>query len=114
MYTDYRVAMFYTWFDKKEATVRQGDKLELTLNGFDLSMDYLRPEAVAMSGSTIYIDSADTATEDMPTGKTSYVTDGNGKAEITFDEPGTYYVSDRKSTRLNSSHEIPSRMPSSA
>ena len=25
-----------------------------------------------------------------------------------------YYVGDRKSTRLNSSHEIPSRMPSSA
>ena len=28
--------------------------------------------------------------------------------------PGVYLMQDRKSTRLNSSHEIPSRMPSSA
>ena len=32
-----------------------------------------------------------------------------------FDEVGTHIlIEDRKSTRLNSSHEIPSRMPSSA
>ncbi len=95
MYTNYRIPMFYTWFDKKEATVRQGDKLELTLSGFDLAMDYLRPEAIAMSGSTIYVDSTDTAAEDMPLGETEFVTDENGKAMITFDEPGTYYVSAR-------------------
>ena len=29
-------------------------------------------------------------------------------------KPGAVIVEDRKSTRLNSSHEIPSRMPSSA
>ena len=41
---------------------------------------------------------------------------------LTFEEtnllciynPGTRQGADRKSTRLNSSHEIPSRMPSSA
>ena len=48
----------------------------------------------------------------------------NGRAWLSFDRPGDpevrgrrellYYIGDRKSTRLNSSHEIPSRMPSSA
>ena len=38
--------------------------------------------------------------------------DGTGKTDIDTSVP--FYNQDRKSTRLNSSHEIPSRMPSSA
>ena len=34
--------------------------------------------------------------------------------EVTFVGPDNFAAADRKSTRLNSSHEIPSRMPSSA
>ena len=41
---------------------------------------------------------------------------GVGVAESLIDGAGDYrdWETDRKSTRLNSSHEIPSRMPSSA
>ena len=41
----------------------------------------------------------------MKTGEAVLISDGTGK---------DYNCQDRKSTRLNSSHEIPSRMPSSA
>ena len=34
--------------------------------------------------------------------------------DFVFDFPNSPKIKDRKSTRLNSSHEIPSRMPSSA
>ena len=37
-----------------------------------------------------------------------------GKSGITKEEAAWIRAQDRKSTRLNSSHEIPSRMPSSA
>ena len=38
----------------------------------------------------------------------------NGKEQSPINITGAEDVEDRKSTRLNSSHEIPSRMPSSA
>ena len=36
------------------------------------------------------------------------------ESAVAFDSPPASAAGDRKSTRLNSSHEIPSRMPSSA
>ena len=52
-------------------------------------------------------------TESTGTGLESYVAklmgNGSNRTSETEDE-----IQDRKSTRLNSSHEIPSRMPSSA
>ncbi|MGN1032630.1 MAG: InlB B-repeat-containing protein, partial [Intestinibacter sp.] len=72
-----------TYFDKQEATVKQGQNLELTLNGFDNAASYLGPEGQAISGATIYIDGE----------ATDIVTDENGKATLKFDEPGTYIVS---------------------
>ena len=43
-----------------------------------------------------------------------YVLTGGGPANATHLMATYAYSIDRKSTRLNSSHEIPSRMPSSA
>ena len=54
-------------------------------------------------------------TGDRPTGKLHighYV--GSLKNRVLLQEENKYDMLDRKSTRLNSSHEIPSRMPSSA
>ena len=83
MFTNYETPMFYTYFDKQEDTVKQGQNLELTLNGFDNSQAYLIPEGQAISGATIYIDGE----------ATDIVTDEDGKATLMFDEPGTYIVS---------------------
>ena len=83
MFTNYQTPMFYTYFDKQEATVKQGQDLELTLKGFDNSDAYTNPEAKNISGSTIYIDGEET----------KIVTDKYGKATLTFDEAGTYIIS---------------------
>ena len=39
---------------------------------------------------------------------------GENEISYTLGEDGLYYPEDRKSTRLNSSHNVASRMPSSA
>ena len=83
LFTNYQTPMFYTYFDKQEATVKQGQNLELTLKGFNNADAYLAPEAKNISGSTIYIDGEET----------EIVTDKDGKATLTFDEPGTYIIS---------------------
>ena len=83
MFTNYQTPMFYTYFDKQEATVKQGQNLELTLKGFDNANAYMSPESKNISGSTIYIDGEET----------EIVTDKDGKAILTFDEPGTYIIS---------------------
>ncbi len=83
MYTDYQIPMFYTYFKDSSITVRQGEKVDLELLGFNSADAYLNPESKGISGSTITIDGEDT----------NIVTDKNGKASISFDEVGTYTIS---------------------
>ena len=55
--------------------------------------------------------------EPVPTGDTRIIIEGEGMLETSArssDGRVDFTGGDRKSTRLNSSHEIPSRMPSSA
>ena len=52
-----------------------------------------------------------------PKGNATLVDDFYGDKQlitVTTKAGNYFYILDRKSTRLNSSHEIPSRMPSSA
>lgn len=94
LYADYTVPMYHSFFDQTEATVKAGEKLELTLKGFVSANAYehKEPPTFGMEGSEIYADLLDSDKE-LPFTTTGVKTDKDGKAVLTFKEPGTYLVS---------------------
>ncbi|MBS7263308.1 MAG: hypothetical protein KIG36_06850 [Eubacteriales bacterium] len=72
----------FSYFDKKTANTEPGEALELTLSmlGYDDNWNTVVNPAV---GAILTVDGD----------RTDVTTDADGKATLTFDEPGTYLVS---------------------
>ena len=80
-------------------------------------MGLLDVNTVTKQGNNPTKTEAQTKEEKPPQGNNSTKTEAQTKTQgnsTTKTEPYRDWETDRKSTRLNSSHEIPSRMPSSA
>ena len=76
-------------------------------------MKFTIPDSFEIAGRTYevkYVKKCTDCSDDV-TGQVRY---GAGVVELVKDIEYRDWETDRKSTRLNSSHEIPSRMPSSA
>lgn len=80
----------YTKFDKYEAGIYTGEQLELTLSqaGYDENWNTVFS---ACENAIITVDGEETEN----------VTDSEGYSVLTFDEPGTYLISARKTKELN-------------
>ncbi|HAM14956.1 MAG TPA: hypothetical protein DCP91_03675, partial [Eggerthellaceae bacterium] len=78
----------YSAFDKATATVKTGEPLELTLSDFSYDESFKMVKA-PVEGAAVHVAGA-AAPEGAPT------TDAEGKASISFDEPGTYVVTAAK------------------
>ena len=92
------------------STLNLSDKvITLDLNGYTLKGNIKLADSSAAPGSILTL--IDSAGSGVLNGNIE-LTRENGNASYLYANGGT--VTDRKSTRLNSSHEIPSRMPSSA
>lgn len=77
---DVYYADWYTYFDKNTASAQTGEKVSLTLNGFQgMAMS---PKAVCVSGAAIQL------ADGTLLGKT----DDDGKVSVSFDKAGTYVV----------------------
>ena len=81
-------ADWYTYFDTSEKTVEVGEELSLTLNGH-LGMAYTPEEltdtALANIPIGLWKDGVFESIEDLKT-------DESGQVTLSFDEPGTYYI----------------------
>ena len=73
---------YYTFFNKKALYPKAGDKITLNLQ----DVPAFGGDTAALSGATIGICTSD-GFQSLGT------TDENGNVELSFDEPGTYYVS---------------------
>ena len=72
----------YTFFDKSTATIAAGETLELTLKGYDWSLDP-NGGASPLANATIYVNGEAVRT----------ATDSEGKASVTLGKVGTYVIS---------------------
>lgn len=86
MYDDNSFYDWYTYFDKKEVTVKAGQEFTLTLKGFP-GMTWGEPVPNAIPGATV-----GTWDEDF-TALSGKTTDDSGKVTLSFAEAGTYVVS---------------------
>lgn len=79
----------YCYFDKEYISASNGDTIALTLygNGFD---DNWNPVTIAIEGAQIYLNSEATQVK----------TDSQGKAEITFENEGTYTISAKSDNQV--------------
>ncbi|WP_115028200.1 immunoglobulin-like domain-containing protein [Acetobacterium bakii] len=85
---NYPGTAFYSYFQKQEYAVTQGEAVSLTL----LGRNTMGGESLSISGATI-LSSEDGASATI---ETEIVTDNQGKATISFSEPGTYTLSSKK------------------
>jgi|GEM_PF-3169333 len=91
-YVDWLFA-YQSWFDAEEKSAVAGQPVDFTLNGIYIA-DWMfggDVETEAIEGAELYVsDGSNVIDADTPTG---VLTDENGQASYTFDEPGTYLVS---------------------
>ncbi|MDD6483644.1 MAG: S-layer homology domain-containing protein [Clostridiales bacterium] len=81
-------ADWYTFFDSDFITVRAGEEFELTLKGH-LGMAYTDEEKADIALPDVEIGTWENGSFAALDGKK---TDADGKAALSFDSPGTYYV----------------------
>lgn len=79
--TDYMDNTF-SWFESEDYQVEAGEPLELELTGVNFNV------VDPVEGASILVDH-----EAYTLDGEEVLTDADGKADVTFDEPGTYYLS---------------------
>ena len=89
MYGDY-----YSWFDKQALTARVGAEVSLSLSGYPVCwFGAAKEETIESMTERLGDVGIYTGTDPNQLTDTQKKTDNNGNVTLTFDTPGTYYVS---------------------